>query len=188
MSTGITLLSSVAARAGLIAWIGVPTLVSLAGLLIYVAPIRFFQLYIPMPLFPLMAIFFWAMARPKMMPPIVVFAIGITQDLLTGGPLGLWAFTYLFSYAVMTTQSDAFSGRGSGMLWAGFGLMVILTVFAAAIAGIISSGWKVDWVHLLAQGASTFFVYPLAGKLYGSLLRSTQQSRRLYDFHHGRLS
>lgn len=188
MSFGITRLSSVAARAGLMAWIGVPTLVSLLGLLIYVAPIRFLQIYIPMPLFPLMAIFFWAMARPKMMPPVAVFGIGLTQDLMTGGPLGLWAFAYLFAYAVMRTQSDAFSGRGNAMLWAGFTVMVVLTLFAAALASIIASGWNIDAGSLLAQAAATILVYPLVGRLYGRLQRSTQQARRLYDFHHGRLS
>ncbi len=185
MSSGVTRLSSVAARAGLIAWIGVPTLVSLIGLLIYVAPFHLLGILIPMPLFPLMAIFFWAMARSKMMPPIVVFAIGLIQDLLTGGPLGLWSFSYLFAYAIMTTQSDAFSGRGSSMLWAGFGLMVILTVFAAAFAGVIAMGWQVDSIHLLAQGMITFLLYPLFGRFYRRLQRMTQQARRLYDFHHG---
>ncbi|VAV96504.1 hypothetical protein MNBD_ALPHA06-1775, partial [hydrothermal vent metagenome] len=111
MSSVMTRLSSMTARAGLIAWIGLPALASIVGLLIYVAPVHFMGIAIPMPLFPLMAIFFWAMSRPQLMPPIVVFAIGLIQDLLTGGPLGLWAFAYLVSYTVMITQSDAFAGR-----------------------------------------------------------------------------
>ncbi|PHR59211.1 MAG: hypothetical protein COA47_09600 [Robiginitomaculum sp.] len=185
MSQGITRLSSVAAQVGLFAWIGVPTLASLLGLLIYVAPIHMFGMSIPMPLFPLMAIFFWAMARPQLMPPFVVFAIGLIQDLITGGPLGLWSFSYLCAYTIMTTQSDAFSGRGAGMLWAGFGLMVSLTMVAAALAGVMVMGAKIDGYHLLAQGASTFLVYPLAGRLYGRLQQTTQQARRMYDIHHG---
>jgi len=185
MSSGITRLSSVAARVGLIAWIGVPTVVSLLGLLIYIAPFHLLGMVIPMPLFPLMAIFFWAMARSKMMPPIAVFAIGLIQDLLTGGPLGLWSFSYLFAYAIMTTQSDAFAGRGDRMLWAGFGVMVVLTLLAAAFAGVVAMGWNVDGVHLLAQGVTTFLVYPLVGRFYGRLQRTTQHARRLYDFHQG---
>ncbi|VAV97890.1 hypothetical protein MNBD_ALPHA06-988 [hydrothermal vent metagenome] len=139
---------------------------------------------IPMPLFPLMAIFFWAMSRPQLMPPIVVFAIGLIQDLLTGGPLGLWAFAYLVSYTVMITQSDAFAGRGGAMLWAGFALMVASTMAAAALAGGLVMSWKVDVAHLLAQGVATVLVYPLAGQFFGRLQRTTQQARRLYDFHH----
>jgi rod shape-determining protein MreD len=185
MSSGITRLTSVTARAGLMAWIGVPTLVSLLGLLIYVAPIRLLGFSVPMPLFPLMAIFFWAMARPKLMPPVVVFAIGLTQDLITGGPLGIWAFSYLCAYTLMTTQSDAFAGRGGGMLWAGFGIMVVATLLAAGLVGFVVMGKTVDFVQLLAQGAATFLVYPLAGRFYGRLQRTTQQARRMYDFHKG---
>ncbi len=186
MKFGATRLSSVGARVGLVAWIGVPTLASFIGLLIYVAPIHVLGVSFPMPLFPLMAIFFWAMARPQLMPPIVVFGIGLLQDIMTGGPLGLWAFAYLSAYTIMTTQSDAFAGRGTGMLWVGFGLMVVVCMVAAAVAGWLVMGWKIDGVHLFAQGASTFLVYPLAGRLYGRLQRTTQQARRMYDIHRGR--
>jgi len=174
-----------AARVGLIAWIGVPTLVSFFGLLIYVAPVHLLGISIPMPLFPLMAIFFWAISRPQLMPPLAVFAIGLTQDLITGGPLGLWAFSYLCAYTIMTTQSDAFAGRGNAMLWAGFGVMVIVTMIFAAVAGFVVMGQKVNWIHLLVQGGATFLVYPLAGRIYGRLQRTTQQARRMYDFHRG---
>ncbi|MBL4595158.1 MAG: rod shape-determining protein MreD [Robiginitomaculum sp.] len=185
MSARITPLSSVGARAGLLAWIGGPTLVSFVGLLIYVAPVHLLGVHIPMPLFPLMAIFFWAMARPQLMPPIIVFAIGLLQDLMTGGPLGLWAFSYLSAYMVMTLKSEMFAAHGDASLWVGFALMVGCTMVAAGLAGWLVFGSQVDWLYLIVQSFITVLVYPLAGRFYRRVQRSTQQARRLYDVHHG---
>lgn len=176
-------ISSVTARMGLFTWLGGPTLAAIVGLLLYVMPIRLFGHFVPMPLFPLMAIFFWAMARPQLMPPVVVFLIGLLQDLLTGGPLGLWAFAYLIGYAFMTTQADGLMGRSRGMLWIAFGVMVLLTLTSAVLAGIVFAKDAPQWPSLIAQGIATFLIYPVMSRLFDGVLYATGQARRAYTHH-----
>lgn len=176
-------MSSVTARMGLFTWLGGPTLAAVVGLLLYVTPVRILGIMVPMPLFPLMAIFFWAMARPQLMPPVVVFLIGLFQDLLTGGPLGLWAFAYLIGYAVMSTQADGLMGRSRGMLWMAFGFMVVLTLAAAALAGSLIAGDPPQWASLFAQGIATFLIYPVMSRLFDGVLHATSQARRAYSHH-----
>src|SRR3546814_20093008 len=45
-----------------------------------------------MPDFALMAIYYWAVVRPNMFPVYAVFVVGLLTDLLSAGPIGLWAF------------------------------------------------------------------------------------------------
>ena len=47
------------------------------------------------PSFMVMAIYFWSLHRPDLMPPSAVFAIGLLQDLLTGGILGVSSIVLL---------------------------------------------------------------------------------------------
>lgn len=177
-------MSSMTARVGLFTWLGGPTLAALIGMLLYATPVRILGFMVPMPLFPLMAIFFWAMARPQLMPPLVVFLIGLLQDLLTGGPLGLWAFAYLVGYALMSTQADALMGRSRGMLWLAFGSMVVLTLGAASLAALVFAQDPPHWPSLLAQGVATFLIYPVMSRLFDGVLYATGQIRRM-SAHHG---
>ena len=50
-----------------------------------------------MPAFAFMAIYYWAVVRPELFPAWAVLALGLLSDLLSGGPIGLWAFVYLVS-------------------------------------------------------------------------------------------
>src|SRR5438045_8446831 len=43
------------------------------------------------PAFTLMAVYHWTIYRPDLLPPIGVFAVGLTQDLLSGAPVGIGA-------------------------------------------------------------------------------------------------
>jgi rod shape-determining protein MreD len=62
-------------------------------------------------------------------PPFWAFAIGILEDLLSGGPAGVWAVAYVATYAVIDRQRDAFAGLS------GFGaIMGFATATAIACA------------------------------------------------------
>ena len=45
---------------------------------------------VPPPLLGLMPVYFWCLVRPDLMTPAAVFAIGVLQDMLSGGPPGVW--------------------------------------------------------------------------------------------------
>src|SRR3546814_21027658 len=57
-----------------------------------------------MPAFALMAVYYWAVVRPNMFPVYAVFLIGLFTDLLSAGPIGLWCFVYVVTYAIVLTQ------------------------------------------------------------------------------------
>jgi rod shape-determining protein MreD len=40
---------------------------------------------------PAASIYYWSLRRPQLMPAVLVFACGLLLDVLTHGPLGIWA-------------------------------------------------------------------------------------------------
>ena len=46
-------------------------------------------------LLPISGIYFWSLRRPWLMPAVAVFGCGVILDVLTQGPLGVWAVSAL---------------------------------------------------------------------------------------------
>lgn len=148
-----------------------PTLLGLFGVIILSLPIRLFEGIIPTPIFPLVVVFFWSIYGPNLLPPLSVFFIGLLQDLLSGGPLGMWAGVYLLTQYIVMTQRPYFLGREQRVVLLGFAL-------AAAGSGIIlwlvmslMSGVLLPVRGLIFQLIATVAIYPLFGIGFGHLHR-----------------
>ncbi|PHS27342.1 MAG: hypothetical protein COA85_05245 [Robiginitomaculum sp.] len=166
-------------RLSAVIWAGLPFFLSLLCVMLYVAPLRVGNFTIPMPLFPFMAIYFWSMTRPAFMPYIAIFLIGLFQDVLTGGPVGLWALSYLLTVVMISTQSDVIAGRGRPALWAGFMLAAVLATALVWIIARIALGPDPAGGRLGAEMLLSVLVYPLVGRFFALVQRATNQARRL---------
>lgn len=148
-----------------------PTLLGLLGVIILSLPVRLFEGAVPTPVLPLVVVFFWSIYSPNYLPPFSVFFIGLLQDLLSGGPLGMWAGVYLLTQYIVMTQRPYFLGREQRVVWLGFAL-------AAAGSGIIlwlvmslMSGVLLPVRGLIFQMLATVAIYPLFGAGFGHLHR-----------------
>jgi rod shape-determining protein MreD len=103
----------------------VPVCFAVLGVVIANLPIAFFGGQVPPPLLALMPIYFWCLVRPDLMSPAWAFLIGVLEDVLSRGPMGVWALAFVATYAVIDRQRDAFAGLS------GFG--AILGFSAAAL-------------------------------------------------------
>ena len=120
-----------AARAGRIVMTVVPFAVALVLIFLSFLPIgRIFGSSV-MPALAFIAVYYWAVARPELLPPVAVFAIGLIFDLLSAGPIGLWAFVYLFVYALTVTQRFFLINAPFTVFWTGFAVV-------AGIAGVVA--------------------------------------------------
>ena len=102
-------------------------------------PISFLGTWIPTPLLSLMVVYFWCLVRPDLMSPGWAFLIGLTEDILSGGPPGVWAASYVATYAVIDRQRDAFAGLS--------GLGAILGFATAALVACGSAYIVMDFYH-----------------------------------------
>jgi rod shape-determining protein MreD len=115
---------------------------AVAGALLYAAPVNFAGVDVPMPWLPLLPVFFWGLLRPNLPRVGAAFAVGLLQDLVSGGPLGVWALAYLVAFAVVAPQRDALAGQSPGAVWIGFALFVVLAGIVAYAAAALSSRFR----------------------------------------------
>jgi len=148
-----------------------PMLLGFLGVIFLALPLRLFEGVAPTPIIPLVVVFFWSIYAPAYMPSVSVFLIGLLQDLLTGGPLGLWAVVYLVTQFVVMSQRSYFLGREQKVVWLGFTLAAASASLMLWLVMSLMSGVLLPVGGLLAQMAATILIYPLFGVAFGELHR-----------------
>ena len=91
------------------------------------------------PYFITMVVYFWAIHRPTLIPPLVIFIVGIIYDLLMGFPLALHSVLFIVAYWIIKNQRLFFLGQSYLAIWIGFfitcfSLLVIEYFFFSALA------------------------------------------------------
>jgi rod shape-determining protein MreD len=113
-----------------------------------------------MPLLALGAVYYWTVYRPDLMGPLSVFCIGLTQDILSGAPLGLNALVLLLVHIAVQSQRRFFLGKPFVVIW---------WAFMMVSAGAALVGWAVASIYYasvisphsaLVQYVLTFSIYP----------------------------
>ena len=98
----------------------IPVLLSFLGVIVTNLPFSILGSWIPSPMYALMPIYYWCLVRPDLMSPMWVFLIGVIHDMLSGGPPGIWAASFVATYAVIDRQRDAFAGLAGFAALLGF--------------------------------------------------------------------
>ena len=119
----------------------VPSASTLAVIVLNVLPIPMDGLHAVAPSLPIIAVFYWTLYRPDLMPPLAVFLFGLVQDSLSGQPLGVAAFMLLFVHAVVQMQRRFFIVKSFGIIWLGFAVVTI---------GALLLGWLLTAVYHMA--------------------------------------
>ena len=149
----------------------VPVLFGLIGVVITNLQISMVGVWIPSPMYALMPIYFWCLVRPDLMSPGWAFAIGVAHDVVSGEPPGIWAASFVATYAVIDKQRDAFAGLSGWGAILGFatGTLVACTAHYAI--------YSLYWWRLLPvsssikQFAMTSLMYAVALPLLGWMHR-----------------
>src|SRR3982751_3937397 len=88
----------------------VPLFMGLLLVLIANIPISLLGGLVPAPLLALVPVYFWCLVRPDLMTPAVALLIGMAEDVLSGGPPGIWTLAFVLTYALVARQRDRFAG------------------------------------------------------------------------------
>lgn len=84
------------------------------------------------PALSLIAVYYWAIFRPDLLPAPAVFAVGLFQDVLGGLPLGVTALAWLVVFGIVSSQRRFFLGKSFLVMWWGFVLIA---------AGVTAAMW-----------------------------------------------
>lgn len=122
-----------------------------------------------LPLLPLAAIHDSTLRRPGAVPEWLVFLCGLALDVLTQGPLGFWAFVYLFAHALALA---VFPLAARGAAWR-LALLVLALVASALVAWGLSSLYVGEaaairpWLTAVAWALPAALVIVLVSRLVG---------------------
>ncbi len=139
----------------------IPAGLSVGFVLVTVVPFPIPGYAAIVPMLALASVFFWAIHHPGLLPPVVVFAIGLVQDILTGALVGSGAVVLLLVYGVIVSQRIFFRNKSFLVVWLAF-IMVALGagalnwLFASAFSGQLISAWAA-----LFQVLVTIALYPV---------------------------
>ena len=137
-----------------------PFVVSLVLIMFSAMPVNVSSIGPVAPNLGLIAVFYWTIYRPDLMPAIAVLPLGLWQDLMNAGPIGLNALTLLIVYGVILFQRVFFRGKTFLIVWWAFGLMA---AFASLVFWLAVMAWHLRYVDpapLAFQFALTLAVFP----------------------------
>jgi rod shape-determining protein MreD len=139
-----------------------PALMAVIAVMAVNLPISLTGGLLPAPLLALAPVYFWALIRPDLMPPLVALLIGLLEDLLSGGPPGLWATGYVAVYIFADRQRDSLAGlSGIGAVLGFASAMFIAAGVAYVLAALVY--WRMPPVApLMLTAIVTIAFYPLA--------------------------
>lgn len=108
----------------------------------------------------LMAVYYWAIYRPTLLPASLCFFAGVLTDILGGTPLGINAFIMVLTYWIVRDQRRFLRGQSYGTIWAIFGFVAILSsLIQWGLYGLAHFRWDMPLSTL--EGAVTgVFLFP----------------------------
>ena len=106
---------------------------------------------------------------PDRCPRLEVFTVDLLFGLRSGGGIGLWAFVYVVTYAVVVTQRMLVVNARFSAVWMG---CAFAAGFAGALAWVVVSiihGVFVPPVSVMKHMAVTVAVFPIFAMLFGRI-------------------
>jgi rod shape-determining protein MreD len=148
-------------------WIVLPMAGAMAATLLFAAPLRIHGLQLPEPVFAMIPVFAWAVVRPSLTAPACLLALGLFDDLVWGGRLGLWALALLAAYGFVLVTRNMMSGQGRVMLWTWFAAATLVAMGVAYLALLMDTGNAPNMLAVAEQWLPTALLWPLADRLIG---------------------
>lgn len=76
----------------------------------------------------LIAVYYWSLYRPTLLPVWLVFTAGIITDIISGAPLGLNAALLVLVRFIIANQRRYLAGQTFIVVWLGFCLVLTLSL------------------------------------------------------------
>ncbi len=126
------------------------------------------------PFFALIVVYYWSIHRAEQLPAAAIFAAGVLQDLITGGPPGSVALILLLVHALTVSQRRILLGQLYIVEWAG----LLLVAVGAGVIGwlltcIYNTMFIVPW-HFLVQALLSVALYPIVTWALAPAARATR--------------
>ena len=144
----------------------VPLLLALLLVMVASVPLRIPDFAVVAPVLSMMAVYYWTIYRPDLLPGPAAFLIGLVQDALGGGPLGQMALVLVLVHAATLTQRHVFVGKSYLVVWFGFTVISAGALALNWLLAMLLRGALIDPMPALYQSLLTIVLYPCFGSLF----------------------
>jgi len=149
-----------------------PVATTLLAAVISVLPVQIPGYAALTPVFTLMAAYHWTIYRPDLLPPAALFAVGLSEDLLAGSPVGVNALLLLLARVAVLSYRRYFVNRNFPFVWTGFALLTVLAMFALWLLHCILNLSLLDFRNAVIRAALTVAIFPVASFMLGRAQRA----------------
>jgi rod shape-determining protein MreD len=149
-----------------------PVATTLLAAVISVLPVQIPGYAALTPVFTLMAAYHWTIYRPDLLPPIALFAVGMTEDLLAGSPVGVNALLLLLTRVAVLGYRRYFINRNFPFVWSGFTLLAAVAMFGLWGLHCVLDLSLLDFRNAVIRAALTIAMFPLASFMLGRTQRA----------------
>ena len=109
----------------------------------------------------LIAIYYWSIHRPTIVPPSASFVLGLIMDLFSALPLGLNAFIFVLVQKFTSDQRKLFLGQPYFVSWVGFAFVCFIsTLIKIGVFYLITRNLPVLDLVWLSMGL-TIAIFPI---------------------------
>jgi rod shape-determining protein MreD len=149
-----------------------PVATTLLAAVISVLPLQIPGYAALTPVFTLMAAYHWTIYRPDLLPPIALFGVGLTEDLLAGSPIGVNALLLLLTRVGVLSYRRYFINRNFPFVWTGFALLTSVAMLGLWGLHCILNLSLLDFRNAVIRAALTVAMFPLASFMLGRAQRA----------------
>lgn len=134
----------------------------------------------PWPRFGIIMVFFWMLHRPATMTILMIFVIGLTQDLVLRDNPGAGVLALMIATILLDRMFPPL--RTMPLVWRWMGFAVFIgAVFALEWVLTSAASLSLQPVDLvLIQGGMTFLIYPVISIALRQVLRIGRMPRRIF--------
>jgi rod shape-determining protein MreD len=143
-----------------------PLAMTLLLIMIGMVPLQIPDMAPVIPSMALIAVYYWAVHRPDLMTVWAIFAVGLFQDLLSGGHLGVGILALLMVHAVIDTQRRFFVRSSFQALWILFALVAAAALYLMWLLNCLLQGVFLEVQPVVFQYLTTVAAYPCLAWLF----------------------
>jgi rod shape-determining protein MreD len=117
------------------------------------------------PAFPLMVIYYWTLNLPDLLPPLALFAIGLTCDFLSGGLPGETPLLFLLSRTAVLRCRRRFFNRPFPLIWVGFTALTVVALLGVWLLNSLLTFQFAGFNQTVFRAALTSSLFPISSFL-----------------------
>ncbi|MEO1329265.1 MAG: rod shape-determining protein MreD [Pseudomonadota bacterium] len=128
----------------------------------------------------LCALGFWAARRPEGAPALIIFPLGLANDLLRDGPVGAETFALLVVIEILKLISDRSPARGFWIEWLRFAVLAVVFEGILQLLFALTLTPAPDWTVIAERAGATALLYAPIALVLQKTTRVTRRAPSIY--------